>query len=66
MGSTLVPRIAGKVPKTMQVSTATPAANSNTRQSVIIERWMELWLVFSDATSSRLSGCASATPQPHR
>ena len=23
---------------------------------------MEIWLVLSDATSSRLSGCASATP----
>ena len=44
----------------MQVSVATAAANNNTRQSVEIARWMEYWLVSSDATSKRLKGCASA------
>ena len=38
MGSALVPRKAGMVPKTIQVRAATTAAKSNTRQSVVMAR----------------------------
>ncbi len=63
-GCMRVTRSAGSAPKTTQVSAAAEAANNSTRQSSSSGRWIELLSVDNEATSMRLTTCATPTPIP--